>query len=153
MILCYTKREMKHLHTFVAITILAGFGYSQCTGGLFALPQALAASSDMFDETILMSFSPIECETVIESSANSDIQTAEKSGCGDAGSCLEQAERGNVRTVAAVEDSGSRSLEIIPALLSLIPTIEPQSNSAEHARAGPLYAQASLYAHITVMRL
>jgi len=144
---------MRRLNTLIAITIIAGLGYSQCTGGLFALPQALAASADVFDEGLLMSLAPTECVNAMETPANNGMQASQKSGCADGGSCLEQAQRSAIRFVATVEDSGASSNEIFPALLALLPKIKQQRSPAELARAGPLYAQASISTHITVMRL
>jgi len=146
------KLHMKHLHTLIAITIVASLGYSQCTGGLFALPQALAASTEVFDDGVLMSLAPIECENVMETRANSGTQASKKSGCADGGSCLEQAQRSAIRFVATVEDSGSSGEEVFPALLAFVPTIEEKRSAAVLARAGPLYALATVGAHTTVKR-
>jgi hypothetical protein len=143
---------MKHLHTLIAIAIVASLGYSQCTGGLFSIPYTIAASAHegALDERLLMSFAPVECLNAFESKASKEDLAS--TGCDDGGSCLEQLHRIAIKDVANAEMIGSAE-EIIPAMLSFFfLDTDTKSARSELARAGPLYEEATLIAYTIAKR-
>ena len=145
---------MRGINTLISLTLIAGLGYSQCTGGLLGIPSAIAAGADVQNEELLMSIALIECPFAGESKAPQRNTTAEKkSGCSDGGSCLEQVQRSAIKHVATVKDAGGSAEEITPLALLPTPPIEILTTSEKtFERAGPLYALAHIAPHILLKR-
>lgn len=154
---------MKMMRSIVSLALIAGIGYSQCTGGLFAIPMAFASDLN-FQQKIVEEDSPLMSKDVtacfddLMSHAQEDdhtegdhIEQGHESGCGDGAPCVRQTQQ-----VLTMDRSGSASNErnilfantITDAFLSIFTNDKPSF----HARAGPLYEHSSLLAHTLIKR-
>jgi hypothetical protein len=139
------------MHTLVALTLIAGLGYAECTGGLFAIPQALAESIGVEDEELLMSIAPTECKSV-QIHAAEDFHRAYRHGCDDSSSCLQQVQRNAVGIVANIEGR-EMFQKIITTTYFLVSSyvVDDVLPSLPLARAGPSVHALNL-AHTIVKR-
>ena len=143
---------MRGINTLISLALVAGLGYSQCTGGLFAIPYTIAAGADMQDEALLMSIAPIECEVAGQSRATNNDFAKRSNGCGDGNSCLEQAHL-NIIQSASLKDLEGTTQEILPSAIALVFDTENSHGISERlARAGPLYAMARISADVLVKK-
>jgi len=145
---------MISLRLLLALTIVTSLGYSQCTGGLAGIPYAIAAEIGMerTDEAVAMSIAPIACSSDEVMSIHVEgMQTT--SGCKDGESCMKQLAESAMKHVATEEVFAWDTEEILPTSIftSVIEIIEVVF-LPERSRAGPLFEQALLAAHITVKR-
>ena len=143
---------MRRINILISFALLAGLGYSQCTGGLFAMPYAIAAGADVQDEALLMSIAPIECEVAGQSRETNNDLAKTSNGCSDGDSCLEQAHL-NIIQSASLKEGGGTAQEILPSTIALVFDTETSHGISEYlARAGPLYAMARISADVLVKK-
>lgn len=147
---------MHSLHLLLALSMVLGLGYSQCTGGLLGIPYAIASGpsirSDSIGPTrddIFMSIAPpMECSGETESFAQTS-QT--QSGCRDGESCLEQVAQSGAKHLATEEIAGGTLPEILPPPIVIASALDIDETDLR-AQNGPLYEKAALIARITVKR-
>jgi len=144
---------MRRLHTLISIAFAAGLGYSQCTGGLFAIPSALAApTTEEGHGSILMSVEPNICLATVEHEGDDDHAEKRHGGCEEGTACLERAHMQIIQN-ASVKEVGGAAQEILPSAIALVFDTETSyGTSGRLARAGPLYAFADIAAHVLVKR-
>jgi len=144
---------MRFLRIFIALSLVLGLGYSQCTGGLTGLSHVIAAaigeSTGM--KEVAMSLAPIECSSAENMSTNHE--EAAESGCRDGESCLTQLAQSAAKQVAMEEILMGRVHEVFSSFILIVTSANHEQGSKEIAiRSGPLYESALLAAHITVKR-
>jgi 3-oxoacyl-[acyl-carrier-protein] synthase III len=143
---------VKYIHTLVALTLIAGLGYAECTGGLFAIPQALAESIGVEDEELLMSIAPTECRSTQKELATEDLHEAYHHGCDDGASCIEQVRRNAAGIVAGIDGGRLHKAEIIVTqLFAPLFALSPENVSNILERAGPSF-HASHFARLIAKR-
>ncbi len=136
----------------LALTLIVSLGYSECTGGLFSIPYTFASSAEegTFDEALLMSMAPIECEDAVSRDQDGAEETK---GCRDGESCLEQAARSATKQLALEEITNISVQEILPPvfLAGWNEDLDLKENNGL-IRAGPLFEGSIIAARITVKR-
>lgn len=159
---------MRSFRLIIALSMLLGLGYSQCTGGLMHIPYAIASGMEnsptvptalryaLADaratqgDTLMSIAPPMECTS---SQTESSAQASKaQSGCRDGESCLEQVAQSGAKHLATEEITGAGTQEIFPAPI-LVAFVSTDSAEIDlNAQSGPLYEDAALIAHITVKR-
>jgi hypothetical protein len=149
---CFLMRLGKFLTSVLALCV----GFSACTGGIFAIPLALAAEVLTQDGAPYMSvasedlyacltFSPVQPEYL--------YSQGEDGGCRDAELCLQQAyQSGLERTGVLRTDMSAIIIAPSAALITQSDTAYLHIQPVYLARAGPLFAEAPMLANSLVKR-
>ena len=139
---------MKHIHALVAVAIIFSLGYSQCTGGIFAIPATLATAPTAAEEKsgLLMSIERNLCLAQNTDHSTNDIYPEEEhQGCGNSSACLEQAKQLLNRSVSI--SIFNNTINIVPASIPvLVSTEDTQNHRFLLARAGPLFEGTDVHA-------
>lgn len=153
--------RMNIVRSIVSLALLVTLGYSQCTGGMFAMPIALAANFDLPQESAeevgsLMSKNVTACFDDLMSHAlekyheeGDHIEQEHEGNCGDGAPCMRQTQQVLTVTKATSITQGDDTVAIQDNVYSSgeITSVE---DPVPRARAGPLYAFAKTAAHILV---
>lgn len=168
MILAYNVR-MYSFHLLIALSMVLGLGYSQCTGGLLNIPYAIASEVEnsptaptalryaLADaratqgDTLMSIAPPIECSSA-QSNASDDPTSHAGSGCRDGESCLEQVVQSGAKHLATEEIMGAGTQEILPVPMIAASATTGNIGADHKIRSSPLFERATLAARITVKR-
>lgn len=149
------------VRSMVSLALIVALGYSQCTGGMFALPMAFAADLNLQEIVIdqpLMSKEQNVCFDDLMSHAQEEdhqegdhIEKEHVSNCGEGSPCMRQSQQ-----ILTISQSlyFSDDEHIINDYIKVDETaaILTKKNVVPQARAGPLYAFAKTAVHILVKR-
>ena len=146
---------MIRMHSFrllIALSMVLGLGYSQCTGGLMHIPYAIASGAEegTGDDLAMSIAPPMECSSAQTQSPAQTTKT--QSGCRDGESCLEQIVQRGAKHLETEEVTGGGTLEILPLPILIAYASTDGLEIDLRAQNGPLYENAALLAHITVKR-
>ena len=143
---------MRSLRLLIALSMVLGLGYSQCTGGLMHIPYAIASGMEegTSDDLAMSIAPPMECSSAQTQSPAQTTKT--QSGCRDGESCLEQIVQSGAKHLATEEVTGGGTLEILPLPILIAYASTDGLEIDLRAQNGPLYENAALLAHITVKR-
>ncbi len=152
---------MKILRSIFASMVILGLGYSQCTGGLYAIPAALASGYDaqrvvVSDGEPIMSSEITACFDDIMSHAQEDDHTEDdhieqnhESDCGDGAPCMRQTQQQLIVT-QSYSFAESDGMLAVPKDMYAVEGIASATETLPRARAGPLYAFAKEATHVLV---
>ena len=135
--------------TLVVFALGISIQFTVCTGGLFVIPDAIAAGPLTQDEAYGAMSIP-SCLSEVQSHQQGKLASASANGCEDRDACLVQSHHTNHdRAVAAFDVQYSE-----PASVNALSFHEStvSSPALKTARAGPLYAYAPLLSHTLLKR-
>lgn len=155
--------SMRVFRSIISLALMAGIGYSQCTGGLFALPMALAADTHLQQEIVqedgsLMSkditvcFDDLMSHALEEDHQEGDhIEQNHESDCGDGAPCVRQTQQVLTVTQSTSLAEDDDTIAIQDILVTAVDAVAVEE-AIPRARAGPLYVFAKEAAHVLVKK-
>ena len=154
---------MRLLRSSISLALIVALGYSQCTGGLYAIPAALASGSEVqrvvvSDGEPIMSSEIIACFDDLMSHAleedhqeDDHIEQNHESDCGDGAPCVRQTQQ-QLTVTQSYSFAESDGMLAIPKDMYAVEGIASATETLPRARAGPLYAFAKEATHVLVKK-
>ena len=148
--------SMRSLRFLLTVAIVAGLGYSQCTGGLFSIPSVFATTvvAEVEDEPVPMSVESNLCLADVDH-AQDDTHAEEQHGeCEDGEACLRQSYSSNAERWAGTFAMGGAEVMPPAVLASTHVALGDlgQQYVGSLARTGPLFGNATLHARSLAKR-
>lgn len=141
---CYIRITMKTLNFLLSLAIAVSFGYTQCTGGIFAISSALAAPVNSLEatvESLPMSMEQNFCDAMEEDVKAHASASLGQGGCAG-GTCLE--ESGFLSLYGRLNTNQAYDLPYIPPVGELF-AYEYEIPSYFDQQVKPLFADARMH--------